>query len=237
MRIALLFCYLMTTALFLRAQEKPDPANYESLKKYLSLRIYPKEFVDAHGGTAPLITRVDLENTYTVLVFDLPGGFTAVTNGIFDTWHKNIAEVFQAAQANVDSSEVSRVSKTFALQDSTVEVNMLVEKNYAASYALDIEHNAPDLVGEWGCVVALPFKGLAAVYKINKGDRLDWTRFIRLTQPFIEKSYQEQAEPISDQYFWYYKGKFTRIATYTQNSIYHVVPPDGLAELLVHDQP
>ena len=237
MRSALLICCLLTTTLLVRSQENPDPHSYESLKKFLSLRIYPKEFVDAHGGTAPLITRVDLENTYTVLVFDLPGGFTAVTNEMFDTWHKNIAEVFQSAQANVDSNQVARVSKTFALQDSTVEVNMLVEKNYAASYALDIAHNAPDLVGEWGCVVAMPFKGLVAVYKLNKGDRLDWTRFIRLTQPFIEKSYQEQAEPISNQYFWFYRGKFTRINTYVQEGIYHIAPPEGLSNLLVQSQP
>jgi peroxiredoxin len=227
----------MTAALLVRAQEKPDPTNYETIKRSLSLRIYPKELVDAHGGADPLVTRVDLEQTYTVLMFDFPGGFTPVTSGMFREWHKNVAEVFQAAQANVDSANVARVSKSFALQDSAVEVNMLVEKDYAASYALDLGHNAPDLVGEWGCVVAMPFKGLVAVYKIDKGDRLSWTRFIRLTQPFIEKSYQEEPQPISDQYFWYYRGKFTRIGTYVENGVYHVAPPQGLAELLVQDQP
>jgi hypothetical protein len=236
MRTTLLFL-LITTVLVSRAQENLDPHNYESMKNFLSLRLYPQEMIDAHGGTDSLVTRTDLEHTYTVLMFDFPGGFTPVRRTMFEQWKKNIAEVFAAAQTNVDSLKVARVSKNFTLQDSSVVVNMLVEKDYAASYALDIEHNAPDLVGEWGAVIAIPFKGLVAVSKIDKGDHLDWTRFIRLTQPFIEKSYQEQPQPVSDQYFWYYRGKFTRIGTYVENGTYHVVPPDGLAQLLVQSQP
>lgn len=227
----------MTATLLVRAQETLDPANYEPMKKYLSLRIYPSDMIDAHGGTDSLVTRVDLEHTYTVLMLDFPGGFAPVKRSMFEHWKKNVAEVFQNAQSNVDSAKVARVSKSFSLQDSAVEVNMLVEQDYAASYALDLEHNVPDLVGEWGAVVAMPFKGLVAVYKIAKGDRLDWTRFIRLTQPFIEKSYLEQAQPISDQYFWYYHGTFTRIGTYTQSGVYHIAPPQGLSDLLVQNQP
>jgi len=227
----------MTGALLARAQSTPDPTNYESMKNFLSLRIYPADIIDTHGGIDSLVTREDLEHTYTVLMLDFPGGFAPVRRSMFETWKKNVAEVFQAAQANVDSAKVQRVSKTFSLQDSAVEVDMLVEKDYAASYALDLEHNMPDLVGEWGAVVAMPFKGLVAVNKIAKGDRLDWTRFIRLTQPFIEKSYQEQPQPISDQYFWYYKGKFTRINTYIQNGVYHIAAPEGLSNLLVQSQP
>ena len=36
-------------------QRALDPANYETVKKYLSIRIYPKETVDAHGGTDSLV--------------------------------------------------------------------------------------------------------------------------------------------------------------------------------------
>ena len=236
-RRALFLGLFITAALASRAQATLDPTNYESMKKYLSLRIYPSDIIDTHGGTDSLVTREDLEHTYTVLMLDFSDGFAPVKRSMFDQWKKNIAEVFQTAQTNVDSAKVQKVSKTFSLQDSTVEVNMLVEKDYAASYALDLGHNMPDLVGEWGAVVAMPFKGLVAVNKIEKGDRLDWTRFIRLTQPFIEKSYQEQPQPISDQYFWYYKGKFTRINTYIQDGIYHIAPPEGLSNLLVQTQP
>jgi hypothetical protein len=227
----------ITAALASQAQDNLDPANYETMKKFLILRIYPSDIIDAHGGTDSLVTRVDLDHTYTVLMFDFPGGFAPVRRNMFDQWKKNIAEVFQTAQSNVDSAKVARVSKNFTLGDSAVQVSMLVEQDYAASYALDMEHNVPDWVGEWGAVVAMPFKGLAAVYRLDKGDRLEWTRFIRLTQPFIEKSFQEQPQPISDQYFWYYRGKFTPIGTYLENGVYHVVPPDGLAQLLVQNQP
>lgn len=237
-RLVPVLCYLLLAASQPSlAQENPDPADYAKIRQYLSLRIYPADIIDAHGGTDSLVTRVDLERTYTVLMFDFPGGFAPVKRSMFDQWKKNIAEVFRAAQTHVDSASPRRVSKSFSLQDTAVEVNMLVEPDYAASYALDLGHNTPDLVGEWGAVVAMPFKGLVAVYKMDKGDKLDWTRFIRLTQPFIEKSYQEQQQPISDQYFWYYHGKFIRIDTYVRDGVYHIAPPEGLSNLLVQEQP
>lgn len=236
MRRVLFLGVFIALGLASRAQSSPDPTDYESMKNYLSLRIYPADVIDTHGGIDSLVTREDLEHTYTVLMLDFPGGFAPVKRSMFETWKKNVAEVFQVAQAHVDSAKVQRVSKSFSLQDSAVEVNMLVEPDYAASYALDLEHNMPDLVGEWGAVVAMPFKGLVAINKIAKGDRLDWTRFIRLTQPFIEKSYREQPQAISDQYFWYYKGKFTPIKTYVQEGVYHIAPPEGLSNLLVQTQ-
>jgi len=231
MRSALFLCFLLSAALLSHAQS--NPTNYPSIQKYLSLRIYPRETVDEHGGTDSLVVRTDLDGTYTMLMLDFPGAFAPVRKSMFDQWKKDAAEVFQVAQANVDSEKVSKVTKTFTLKSVEIEVNMLVDANYAASYALDIAHNAPDLVGELGCVLAMPYKGLVTVCKIVKGDNLDWVKFIRLTQPFIEKSYREQPQPISDQYFWYYQGKFTRIGVYTDDQgVHHVAPPQGLADLL-----
>lgn len=214
-------------------QRALDPANFETVKKYLSIRIYPKETVDAHGGTDSLVVRTDLDSTYTLLMLDLPGAFTPVPKIMFDRWNKTVAEVFQVALANVDSQKVQKATKTFDVQGTQVEITMLGEENYAASYALDLMNNSPELLGQWGCALAMPNKGLVSTCKISREKPVDFVKFIQLTQPFIEKSYEEHPQRISDQYFWYYQGKFTHIETKIDATGHlSVLAPVGLGELM-----
>jgi hypothetical protein len=214
-------------------QRQLDLTNYETMKKYMSIRIYPRETVDERGGTDSLVARTDLEGTYTLLMLDFPGAFTPVRKNMFDRWKKDAADVFRCAQANVDSQKVEKVNKTFDLQGTQVEISMLGEENYAASYALDLMNNSPELVGGWGSAVAMPNKALVSICKISRERPLDFVKFIQLTQPFIEKSYHEHQQPVSDQFFWYYQGKFTRINVSTDSTGHvNVISPFGLTELM-----
>ena len=230
MRSAFFLC-LISISLASAAQKD----NYETMKKYLSIRIYPKEAVDERGGTDSLVSRTDLEGTYTLLMLDFPGAFTPVRATMFEKWKKDTAEVFRVAQANVDSVKVQKATKSFEVQGGQIEITMLGEENYAASYALDLAHNTPELVGEWGCALAIPNRGLVSICKISRDKPLDFVKFIQLTQPFIEKSYQEKPQPISDQYFWYYQGKFTHIETNTDAAGHlNILAPTGLTYLFNH---
>ena len=218
-------------------QKKIDPENYESIKKYLSLRIYPIETVNQRGGPESLIVKTDLEGTYTLLMLDLPGAFAAVQKQIFSLWKKDTSEVFEAAQANINKQEIEKETQEFDIDGTKIEINFLGNEDYAASFALDLINNSPDLVGEWGSVVAIPNKGLVDICKISKGKPLDFVKFIQSTKPLIEKSYQEHEQPISDQYFWYYKGKFTKIIVQSQpNGNINVISPFGLAKLMTEEK-
>jgi hypothetical protein len=214
-------------------QKKIDPANYETIKNYLSIRIYPKETVNQRAGTASLVFKSDLEGTYSLLMLDLPGAFTPVQKQIFDLWKKDISEVFKIAQENINKQKVEKVIQKFDIDGTNVEMIFLGNEDYAASYALDLINNSSELIGEWGSVVALPNKGLVDICKISKDKPLDFVKFIQRTKPLIEKSYKEHPQPISDQYFWYYKGKFTRINVLTEaNGNINVISPFGLTELM-----
>src|SRR5689334_16839010 len=83
-------------------RKKIDPSSFESVKSYLSLRIYPKELVNQRGGISSLVAKTDLEETYTLLMLDLPGAFTPVQKQIFDLWKLDTAAVFKVAQDNVN---------------------------------------------------------------------------------------------------------------------------------------
>ncbi len=214
-------------------QKKIDPENYETIKKYLSLRIYPKETVIQRGGIASLVIKTDLEDTYTLLMLDLPGAFTAVQKQIFQLWKKDTTEVFKIAQQNINKQQIEKVTQKFDFDGTNVEITFLGNEDYAASYALDLIINSPDLVGEWGSVVVLPNKGLVNICKISKDKPVDFVNFIQRTKPLIEKSYNEHPQQISEQYFWYYKGKFTRINVLTDaKGGINVISPFGLTELM-----
>jgi hypothetical protein len=53
----------------------------------------------------------------------------------------------------------------------------------------------------------------------------------------IEQSYQQHSQPISDEYFWYYKGKFTKINVLTNaDGTINVISPAGLTVLMTEKQ-
>jgi len=214
-------------------QKAMDIENFESMKKYLSIRIYPKETVIQRGGIGSLVAKTDLEGTYTLLMFDLPGAFTPVQREIFELWKKDSTEVFQFAQQNINKQPIQKRMQKFDFDGASVEIAFLGNEDYAASYALDLMNNSPELVGEWGSVVALPNKGLVDICKISKDKPVEFVKFIQNTKPLIDKSYREHPQPITDQYFWYYKGKFTRINVLTDaKGNLNVISPFGLTELI-----
>jgi hypothetical protein len=214
-------------------QKKFDPNNFEAVKKYLSLRIYPKATVIQPGGPDNLLVRVDLEDTYTVLMLDLPGSFTAVQRAYFNFWKTDSAEVFKLAQTNINAHKIEKITKQFDIDGSSIEISFLGEDNYAASYALDLMNNSPELVGEWGSVLAIPNKGLVDLCKVSKTHPVDFVKFIQRTKALTDQSYQQAEQPISNKYFWYYKGKFTKInvAVDAKGNI-SVLAPQGLTELM-----
>ena len=218
-------------------QKKIDPKNFESIKTYLSIRIYPKQTVIQRGGVASFVAKTDLEGTYTLLMLDLPGAFAPVKKQTFELWKRDSTEVFKIAQQNINKQQVEKVTQTFKIDNTDIEITLLGNEDYSASYALDLINNSPDLVGEWGSVIAIPNKGLANICKINKDKPVDFVKFIQMTKPLTEKSYNEHPQPISDQYFWYYKGKFTRIDVQTDpKGNINVIPPVGLTALLTEQK-
>jgi hypothetical protein len=214
-------------------RKKIDPNNFETIQKYLSIRIYPKETILQRGGIEKMVLKTDLENTYTLLMLDLPGAFTNVDRKMFDLWRKDISEVFEIAQANINKQSVEKVTQIFNIGGSEIEVSFIGDENYAASYALDLPNNSPELIGEWGSIIAIPNKGLVDICKISKDKPLDFVKFIERTKPMIEKSFIEHPQPISNDYFWYYKGRFTKVNIQTDSKgKINVIAPLGLAELM-----
>jgi hypothetical protein len=218
----------------LEVQKKINLRDFESVKEYLGIRIYPKTSIDQRGGPAGFVVKTDLEDTYTLLMLDLPSTFSPVPKEAFESWGKSQAEVFRLAQQHINAQPIEKITKTFDVDGTKLELTFLGNEDYAGSYALDLIHNSPDLVGEWGSAIAIPNKGVANICKISPEKPLDFMQFIQITKPLIEKAYSEHPQQISDQYFWYYQGTFTQIQVQTDaEGKLSVLSPAGLTALMV----
>ncbi|HEY4323020.1 MAG TPA: hypothetical protein VGN20_03515 [Mucilaginibacter sp.] len=215
------------------AKKKLNTTDYDYIRSYLSIRIYPDATIEQRGGTANFITRIDLDGTTTILMLDLPQAFTPVLKDDFNMWHKTIDEVFKEAIANVDKQKVEKATKVFTTDGSQIEFNFMENENYAASYALDLSNNSPEFVGEWGSVVVVPDKGLVSICKISKNKPVDFVKYIQQIKPLIERSYTQHESPVSKEFFWYYEGKFTHIpVSVDDKGNVNVVAPSGLSNLM-----
>lgn len=214
--------------------EKTDLSGYDKVKGNLSIRIYTAASAEQRGGLENLVSRVDLEGTVTLLMLDLPEAFATVSKKEFDHWHISADTAFRQALENIGKQKIERETKSIDIEGTPVEFNFLENEDYAASYALDLSNNSPALVGEWGSAIALPNKGLVAICKISREKPVEFVKFIQAAKPIIEKLYTSDPQPISKEFFWYYKGKFTRIVVNEDSKgNINVIAPVGLSELMV----
>ncbi|TFF33804.1 hypothetical protein [Mucilaginibacter psychrotolerans] len=210
-----------------------DISTYDKAKPYLTVRIYSDASVAQKGGIGKMVSRVDLEGTTTVLMLDMPGGFSPLFKTDFEKWNKPADEVFKDALANVGSQKVEKVTKIFDGDIYKTEFNFLGNEDYAASYALNLQANGPELVGEWGSVIVIPNRGFAAICTISKAKPVDFVKFIQRIKPVTDKSFAEHEVPVSNGFYWYYKGKFTLIQVLTDDKgNINVVAPLGLGKLM-----
>jgi hypothetical protein len=215
------------------AKKNLDINKFETVRNYLSIRIYPKDIVEQRGGTENLVVRTDLEGTYTLLMLDLQSAFTPVQQSVFGGWKMDIDEVFKQAQANVNKKEMIKEVRELKAGKTMVEAIFIENEDYAASYALDLMNNSPGYVGEWGAVVAMPNKGIVNICKITKEKPLDFVPYIQLFKKPVAEFYDNHLQPVSDQFYWYYKGRFTLISVTedTKGNI-NIVPPMNLTVLI-----
>jgi len=213
-------------------QKQLDPNKFETLVDYLSIRIYPENYVTQNGGTDKLISKKQLDGTISLLVLDLPSTFASVQKEMFDLWNKPIDEVFDIAQKNINRQEFTKATEYFDVNGQKIEVNFIENEDYGASLALDLISNVPEFVGEWGSVIAIPNKGIVDICKITKDKPLDFILFIQQFKPVVEKFFNQHPQRISRDFYWYYNNKFTKINISKNNGEFNVISPIGLTELM-----
>lgn len=215
-----------------KMQQEIDPNNFDQMKDYLAIRIYENSFVEYAGGADKLVSREDLKGTLSLVVLDLPTAFTPIQNELLEIWKKDKQEIFEIAQSNVNKQEMAKETFELELNGNKINIHLIENENYGASLALDLQKNAPELVGDWGAAVAIPNKGIINVCKISKDKPLDFILFIQNFKPLVEQFYNEHPQKISKDFYWYYEGSYTKIEVIDDGKNINVVAPLALGELM-----
>ena len=179
-----------------------------------------------------LIIKKHLNGTVSLLMLDLPSAFTPIQKNMFDLWDKSVDEVFEIAQKNVNKQEFTKMTESIGINDQKIDVHFIENEDYGASIGLDLKNNTPEFVGEWGSVVAFPNKGIVNICKVSKDKPLDYILFIQRFKPIVEQFHNQHSQPISTDFYWYYKGQFSKINVIDNNGEINVISPMGLTKLM-----
>ena len=68
--------------------------------------------MDQIGGVDNFLVKKDLDETWTMVMLDLPSAFTPLPKDIFQLWGKTTDEVFAAAQQNVNKQTFRTATET-----------------------------------------------------------------------------------------------------------------------------
>lgn len=204
--------------------------DYETAKKYLSIRIYPPDFFESAGGKGQFITREDIPGTVSVIMIDLPTAFMVLMRDSSLKWGKSDEMLFQEAIRNLSVQSLEEYTRD--LGDS-IMITALTNDDYAASCILD-SVRMKKYPGKYGATVSIPSKGAVLIHRMD--DPVSFVQFINITHEMVNKFNTTQQGPITTDYFWYYKGKWTKINVAYEKKAVNVFAPLGLVEMLIEKE-
>ena len=174
---------------------------FESMKKYLAVRIYDSEFLSAIGeGTT--IRRPLAGEVFAVLVYDFPHTIENVKREDADKWGKTEDELFEIGKKNVRKNYQFETAEVSFDKDIILAVE--TDHFFAPNILLELEER-PELLGKGGAVVAIPTRSLVLIYPIQ-----DMKVMAALTMLFnsVPKIFSAGPGSLTKEIFWYHEGQF-----------------------------
>jgi hypothetical protein len=138
----------------------------------------------------------------TYLVLDFEEQFHYVEKRKVHLWGINENELFEIAKDNIRKEEIEINQYNY---EDKYDVFVLLNGDFSASYTLLLEQELDFAIGRLGTLVALPTKGTAFLYPIEKDNVLD---VIVTIYPSIEQFFNEDPGNITLDFYWYYNGQY-----------------------------
>ncbi|MCL1838105.1 MAG: hypothetical protein FWG47_02155 [Propionibacteriaceae bacterium] len=193
---------LMREADAFRAKFAELEADFEAVKSYLGVRLYPQEYI-SFAGENSLICRHFTGELFSVLVWDFPTAIETVQASQVEKWNVSEAELFAIGAENVNNNYAFEIATIAATDDVDLYV-IETEHFFAANILLDLDAH-PELVKEGGAIVAVPLRNLALIYPIS-----DINVARALTPIFAHTTNMYAAGPgaLTQEVYWYHDGQF-----------------------------
>lgn len=197
---------------------------FESMKKYLAVRIYDSEYLSAIGEEAT-IRRPLAGEVSAVLVYDLPHVIENIKREDTDKWGKTEDELFAIGIANIKKNYRFEIAEVSFDKDKILAVE--TEHFFAPNILLELDKR-PELLGKGGAVVAIPTRSLALIYPIQ-----DMKVMAALTMLFnsVPKIFAAGPGSLTKEIYWYHDGQFESLI-YTPGKKPGFTPSDEFLALI-----
>jgi len=199
--------------------------DYERIKDYLAVRLYPNDYADSVGREVT-IGRDFAESIYQMLVFDLPDTIKSIRPDQAEKWGKTIDELFEVGIENVKKKYPLQLSKQetgifevfFAQGDHFFVPNIVFDKD-----------TLEDISGSKGMLIGLPHRHVALMFAI---ENIHVVEVLTLFINTVNGMYKEGPGSVSAGVFWYYNGVFTNLPYTIEDNTVQFNPPDEFIALL-----
>jgi len=199
--------------------------DYERIKDYLAVRLYPNDYADSVGREVT-IGRDFAESIYQMLVFDLPDTIKSIRPDQAEKWGKTIDELFEVGIENVKKKYPLQLSKQetgifevfFAQGDHFFVPNIVFDKD-----------TLEDISGSKGMLIGLPHRHVALMFAI---ENIHVVEVLTLFINTVNGMYKEGPGSVSGGVFWYHDGVFTNLPYTIEDNTVQFNPPDEFIALL-----
>ncbi len=173
--------------------------DFDYAKHFLKVLLKADDILPNNHG---FVYQNNYPSLLTFLVLDFEDQFHYVNRNEVSLWETDELELFEIAKENIRKEEIEIMQYNY---EDKYDVFVLISGDFSASYTLLIEQEFDFAIGQFGTLVALPTKGTAFLYPIQKDDVLD---VIVTIYPTVEQFFNEDPGNITLDFYWYYNGQY-----------------------------
>jgi len=173
-----------------------------------------------------MVQRLDIPKTASYLILDYDERFHFLMEQDIQEWEVPQRELFDIALENI---ALEKIDIKEVLWQEKFELYTFFSGDFSASFMVELAKNAPFAIGQFGAIVAIPTKGSAFVHPLNENTVLT---FIDAFGETLYSFYHEDEVPISNNYYWFYEGKFEVFQEINKKGKIYIQIPKNLRKLL-----
>ncbi len=205
-----------------------DIRHFDRIRHLLAVRLMPRGFIDApvEAGATPVL-REDLDDIFTVLVFDLPTRVQTVLRSEARFWEIDDEELFRLGLDNVrDNCRPEAGQET--LPNGIVITALTGSTLFVSTHALLLQDH-PERIGSGGTLVGVPDRGSLLLYPITSRRA---TAAVDVMIPMIRGMHRDGPGPVSANLYWYRDGNFTTLSYSGDAESFSFNPPVEFTTML-----
>jgi hypothetical protein len=199
--------------------------NFEKVKSYLGVRLYPDHFTDVVDKSA-LIGANFAGNVDIILIFDFPDTIKTVEAKWAESWGVDIDTLFETAIQNIKNKYPLEISR----QDlGKFKIWFVQGEHFYAPNIVFYLNEYPEMIGPYGSIIGIPHRHSVVVYPITGKEIAE--ALVPLVN-LINGLYKDGPGSISNYLFWYKGGGF-ECQTYTiEQKKIKLVPTESFLAML-----